>query len=70
MFGRWSALDIVLAIITGSSLSRARTGSAPLWGTPVGRYVVEITEGDRTQRRAVTVHNGGTARAVFVFDGA
>jgi uncharacterized membrane protein YcaP (DUF421 family) len=33
VFGRWSALDIVVAIIAGSSLSRALTGSAPLWGT-------------------------------------
>jgi len=33
VFGRWSALDIVVAIIACSSLSRALTGSAPLWGT-------------------------------------
>lgn len=32
-FGRWSALDIVVAIVVGSNLSRALTGSAPLWGT-------------------------------------
>jgi uncharacterized membrane protein YcaP (DUF421 family) len=32
-FARWSALDIVMSIIVGSSLSRALTGSAPLPGT-------------------------------------
>jgi uncharacterized membrane protein YcaP (DUF421 family) len=34
-FGKWSALDIILSIVVGSSLSRAITGSAPLWGTMV-----------------------------------
>lgn len=33
VFGNWSALDIVVSIVVGSSLSRALTGSAPLWGT-------------------------------------
>jgi uncharacterized membrane protein YcaP (DUF421 family) len=32
-FAQWSAIDIVVSIIVGSSLSRAVTGSAPLWGT-------------------------------------
>jgi uncharacterized membrane protein YcaP (DUF421 family) len=32
-FARWSALDIVVSIIVGSSLSRAMTGSAPFLGT-------------------------------------
>jgi uncharacterized membrane protein YcaP (DUF421 family) len=32
-FAHWSALDIVMSIIVGSSLSRAMTGSAPLPGT-------------------------------------
>lgn len=32
-FAQWSAIDIVVSIIVGSSLSRAMTGSAPLWGT-------------------------------------
>lgn len=32
-FGRWSALDIVISIVFGSSLSRALTGNAPLGGT-------------------------------------
>lgn len=35
IFGKWSALDIVVSIIIGSNLSRALTGSAPLWGTLV-----------------------------------
>ena len=33
VFGKWSALDIVVSIIVGSNLSRALTGSAPLPGT-------------------------------------
>ena len=33
VFGRWSAIDIVVSIIIGSNLSRALTGTAPLWGT-------------------------------------
>jgi uncharacterized membrane protein YcaP (DUF421 family) len=32
-FGRWSALDIVISIVFGSSLSRALTGNAPFAGT-------------------------------------
>lgn len=33
IFARWSAPDIVVSIIAGSSLSRALTGNAPLWAT-------------------------------------
>src|SRR4051812_23589280 len=33
IFGRWSALDIVVSIVIGSNLSRALTGNAQLWGT-------------------------------------
>ena len=33
VFGKWSALDIIVSIIVGSNLSRAMTGGAPLWGT-------------------------------------
>jgi uncharacterized membrane protein YcaP (DUF421 family) len=35
LFGKWSALDIVVSIIVGSNLSRALTGSAPLFATLV-----------------------------------
>jgi uncharacterized membrane protein YcaP (DUF421 family) len=35
IFGKWSALDIVVSIIIGSNLSRALTGGAQLWGTLV-----------------------------------
>lgn len=35
IFGKWSALDIVVSIIIGSNLSRALTGGAPLSGTLV-----------------------------------
>ena len=33
IFGKWSALDIVVSIMVGSNLSRALTGGAELWGT-------------------------------------
>jgi uncharacterized membrane protein YcaP (DUF421 family) len=33
VFGKWSALDIIVSIVVGSNLSRALTGDAPLWGT-------------------------------------
>lgn len=39
-FGKWSALDIVVSIILGSSLSRALTGGAPLGGTLVACTVL------------------------------
>ena len=32
-FGKWSALDIIVSIIVGSSLSRTLTGNAALFGT-------------------------------------
>jgi uncharacterized membrane protein YcaP (DUF421 family) len=32
-FARWTAVDIVVAIVTGSNLSRALTGNADLFGT-------------------------------------
>lgn len=33
VFGQWSALDVIVAIVTGSTLSRALTGNANLFGT-------------------------------------
>ena len=33
VFGKWAALDIIVSVIVGSNLSRALTGSAPLFGT-------------------------------------
>lgn len=33
VFAHWSAVDIIVAIITGSTLSRALTGNADLFGT-------------------------------------
>lgn len=33
LFGKWDALDIVIAVIIGSNLSRAMTGSAPFGPT-------------------------------------
>jgi uncharacterized membrane protein YcaP (DUF421 family) len=40
IFGRWSSLDIVVAIIAGSNLSRAITGSAELIGTMAATAVL------------------------------
>ena len=39
-FGRWSALDIVVSIVFGSSLSRALTGNAPFGGTMAAMTVL------------------------------
>ena len=33
VFGKWSALDIIVSIIVGSALARAITGGIPFWGT-------------------------------------
>lgn len=33
VFGQWTAVDIIVAIVTGSTLSRALTGNADLFGT-------------------------------------
>lgn len=33
LFAKWSALDIIVAMVVGSSLSRALTGNANLFGT-------------------------------------
>jgi uncharacterized membrane protein YcaP (DUF421 family) len=40
VFGKWAALDIVVSIIVGSNLSRALTGSAPLFGTILATTVL------------------------------
>lgn len=40
IFGKWSALDIIVSVIVGSSLSRALTGGAPLWGTLAAMIVL------------------------------
>lgn len=39
-FGHWAAVDIVLSVIVGSSLSRAITGTVPLGGTLAGTAVL------------------------------
>lgn len=41
-FGKWSALDIIVSIMLGSSLSRALTGSAPLLGTMAASAVLVL----------------------------
>jgi uncharacterized membrane protein YcaP (DUF421 family) len=40
IFAQWSALDIVVAIIAGSNLSRAITGPVPLFGTMAATAVL------------------------------
>lgn len=42
VFGKWSALDIIVSIVIGSNLSRALTGSAPLAGTLVASALVMV----------------------------
>ena len=42
VFGKWAALDIVVAIVIGSNLSRAMTGNAPLWGTLAATTVLMV----------------------------
>jgi uncharacterized membrane protein YcaP (DUF421 family) len=41
-FAKWAAVDIVVAIVVGSNLSRALTGSAPLWGTLAASLLLMI----------------------------
>jgi uncharacterized membrane protein YcaP (DUF421 family) len=40
VFGRWSALDIIVSIIIGSNLSRCLTGTAPLFGTLIATTLI------------------------------
>lgn len=42
VFGKWAALDFIVSIIVGSSLSRAITGSAPLGGTLASTAVIML----------------------------
>lgn len=44
-FGKWTALDIILAVIVGSNLSRALTGSAPFWPTVIATLVIVALHG-------------------------
>lgn len=41
-FAHWSAVDIIMSIIVGSTLSRALTGSAPLPGTMAAAAVLVL----------------------------
>jgi uncharacterized membrane protein YcaP (DUF421 family) len=42
VFGRWSAIDIVVSIVVGSNLSRTITGNAPLAGTLAATSVLML----------------------------
>lgn len=44
-FGKWSALDIILAVVVGSNLGRAMTGSAPFIPTLVATVVLVALHG-------------------------
>ncbi len=44
-FGKWSALDIILAVVVGSNLSRAMTGSAPFVATVVATILLIVLHG-------------------------
>lgn len=44
-FGKWSALDIILAVIVGSNLSRALTGSAPFLPTVIATILLVVLHG-------------------------
>lgn len=69
-FARWSALDIVVSIVVGSSLSRAMTGSAPLWGTLAAVAVLVLLHWgiayavSRSQRFSVLIEGSPVALAV------
>ena len=41
-FGKWSPLDIILAVVVGSNLSRALTGNAPFVTTLVATCVLVL----------------------------
>ena len=44
-FGKWSALDIIFAVIVGSNLSRALTGSAPFLPTVTATVILVALHG-------------------------
>lgn len=44
-FGKWSALDIIFAVVVGSNLGRAMTGSAPFIPTLVATVVLVLLHG-------------------------
>lgn len=44
-FGKWSALDIIFAVVVGSNLGRAMTGSAPFVPTLVATVVLVALHG-------------------------
>jgi uncharacterized membrane protein YcaP (DUF421 family) len=60
-FARWSALDIIVSIIVGSSLSRALTGSAPLGGTMLAMILIASLHWMLARMAA---HSPGFARVI------
>lgn len=45
IFGKWSALDVIVSLIVGSNLSRALTGNADLWGTLAATTLLIVLHG-------------------------
>lgn len=60
-FAKWSSLDVVVSIVAGSTLSRALTGNAPLWGTLAAMAVMVALHWIFAQAAA---RNEGLARAI------
>ena len=63
-FSKWSALDTVVSIVAGSSLSRAITGNAPLFGTIAATALLVILHGVLARACA------GSRRISSLFEGA
>ena len=45
VFGKWSALDIIVSVVVGSNLSRALTGGASLVGTLAATTLLMVLHG-------------------------
>jgi uncharacterized membrane protein YcaP (DUF421 family) len=67
VFAQWTALDIIVAILTGSTLSRALTGNADLVGTLAATSLLFVLHGvvSHASARSVTASRwleGGAVR--------
>lgn len=51
-FGKWSALDIILAVVVGSNLGRAMTGNAPFVATLAATLVLVLLHAGLTRASA------------------
>jgi uncharacterized membrane protein YcaP (DUF421 family) len=71
MFGKWSALDIIVSIMIGSNLSRALTGNSPLWGTLAATTALVVLHGVLAQlvARSSILSRWLEGRAIRLADG-